>query len=508
MSLIIGVDLLTGSYDAADADDRSRCEWPPHPARLFCALVAAARTEAERDALRWLEAQQPPLVAADLRHGESSAVSYVVTNKTEQQPKSQSRLGRSNQLRRRTRAFPAAPTVRFMWPSVEADEELRGRLDGVCRRVPYLGRATGLATLTATVSSPDFASDMAEDPPLSVLEPCDQVDGELLLRAPYAGYLAELEELHAADQPAWQASRYLYYRTRRPDNTTESAPALEPSVYRDVVVLRFRGLRPDGRLVARFTAQLRRRVLRAAGPGAPAALHGHGADGRPHVAFLALPNAATSFAGETAGRPDGHLLGLAVAIPDLPADQRRAVLSAVLGLRRRGEAGAANPSDLVVLDVPGIGGVELQYAPGLVRPWGATPERWRRGSTVWATATPILLDRFPKRGTTVEDIVLGSVRQVGLPEPVDIQVSVAAILPGAVQLQPVDLPDKFGGRLFRHAVLTFDRPVAGPVLLGAGRYLGVGLLAPVSTTTSDAASSARHLADEEPLASHAPGESA
>lgn len=41
------------------------------------------------------------------------------------------------------------------------------------------------------------------------------------------------------------------------------------------------------------------------------------------------------------------------------------------------------------------------------------------------------------------------------------------------------------GRPFRHVALDFDRTVAGPLLLGAGRYLGVGLLAPV-TEPSDA----------------------
>ena len=58
----ITVELLTGRYDAADVQDRERAEWPPHPARLFCALVAAARSEEERSALRWLEDQPAPLV--------------------------------------------------------------------------------------------------------------------------------------------------------------------------------------------------------------------------------------------------------------------------------------------------------------------------------------------------------------------------------------------------------------------------------------------------------------
>ncbi|MFN8876672.1 MAG: type I-U CRISPR-associated protein Csb2, partial [Gemmatimonadota bacterium] len=34
------LDLLTGRYAATSFDDRRRAEWPPHPARLFSALVA------------------------------------------------------------------------------------------------------------------------------------------------------------------------------------------------------------------------------------------------------------------------------------------------------------------------------------------------------------------------------------------------------------------------------------------------------------------------------------
>ena len=36
----IRVECLTGRYVATAYDDRSRAEWPPHPARLFSALVA------------------------------------------------------------------------------------------------------------------------------------------------------------------------------------------------------------------------------------------------------------------------------------------------------------------------------------------------------------------------------------------------------------------------------------------------------------------------------------
>ena len=55
--------MLTGSYDAAEADDREHGGVAAAPARLFCALVAAARGEDDRAALRWLETQPAPLIS-------------------------------------------------------------------------------------------------------------------------------------------------------------------------------------------------------------------------------------------------------------------------------------------------------------------------------------------------------------------------------------------------------------------------------------------------------------
>ncbi len=63
----IAVELLSGRFTAMQFNDRNRPEWPPHPARLFSAMVAAwADTDepdqAERSALRWLEQQDPPAI--------------------------------------------------------------------------------------------------------------------------------------------------------------------------------------------------------------------------------------------------------------------------------------------------------------------------------------------------------------------------------------------------------------------------------------------------------------
>ena len=65
----IEVHFLTGRYVATSHNDRRVGEWPPHPARLFSAMVAAwAEAEEpdpeERSALEWLEGLESPAIAA------------------------------------------------------------------------------------------------------------------------------------------------------------------------------------------------------------------------------------------------------------------------------------------------------------------------------------------------------------------------------------------------------------------------------------------------------------
>ena len=68
--LCIAWQYLTGRAVATDPVDRRRAEWPPHPDRVFQALVAAwgERGEAadERAALEWLCGLPAPEITAPL----------------------------------------------------------------------------------------------------------------------------------------------------------------------------------------------------------------------------------------------------------------------------------------------------------------------------------------------------------------------------------------------------------------------------------------------------------
>jgi CRISPR-associated protein Csb2 len=188
-----------------------------------------------------------------------------------------------------------------------------------------------------------------------------------------------------------------------------------------------------------------------------------GHERNPHCAYVPLPLTGSDHA-------DGRIMGIAVVLPkDSSPEERRKVLIACDAIKA-----------IHLKEILGHWTVELANADvdgSTLRPW-----TWMRAATRWATATPILLDRFPKpKGPTVEDLISTSCERVGLPAPETIDHGPYAFLKGSQPVPAFRLQRKPGerARWGVHAVLTFREKVRGPVLLGAGRYFGLGLLQPL-----------------------------
>src|SRR5262249_23048631 len=122
------------------------------------------------------------------------------------------------------------------------------------------------------------------------------------------------------------------------------------------------------------------------------------------------------------------------------------------------------------LNVAGVGRFPLE--PVTARP-PAPPvnlraKTWISPSTRWASATPVLLDRFPKKQSGAEEIIARSCEDVGLPPPAEIGVSRYSPLYGVEPCEKFVTLRRVGDRprLSTHVTLTFDRPVEGPVLIG------------------------------------------
>jgi CRISPR-associated protein Csb2 len=115
--------------------------------------------------------------------------------------------------------------------------------------------------------------------------------------------------------------------------------------------------------------------------------------------------------------------------------------------------------------------------------------RYIRAARRWGTVLPAALDRHPKDkpGEELASIIANACINIGLPKQavdgLDIEVHKHASVrgaPSAVEVRkalPQDSP--YRSKPLVHLVLHFPQPVRGPLILGAGRFRGLGLCLPL-----------------------------
>lgn len=529
--LVIEVELLTGRYAATAHNDRRSAEWPPHPARFFSALVAALHDQvdvdqAERGALQWLEQQSAPSlrVAPESRVGRRQVqdvyvpvndVTFGLDTEIRAAEKARQRADGAGRLKaaerklaaamsapsivestpsakdvktamallpeRRTRqvrtfpvVIPEAPTFAFLWQDADATEH-REALERLCARVTRLGHSSSL--VRCNVVDRHLAP---------TLVPSDA--GHITLRVVGPGQLERLETAFAHHRGV--ESRVLPARPQRYGCASEDAPvASAESVFSTdwVIFERVGGARPISSRSTDVARALRGALLEQhGGAGLSATLSGHTGSvptEQPHVAFVALP-----FVGHE--QADGAIMGCALVIPrGLPASDREMLMRLVAKWEKERSDQRGNLT-LAGGSLPGVTvrRVDVSAKKSL------SPDLWCRASTRFLTATPIALDRNPgnlrsNQGGTARRAALEAqrciseacLRVVGV-QPVSVEVSLAPLLPGAQHVRHFSPWPGRPGRAQRvrvHADIRFEDRVCGPLLIGAGRYFGLGLCLPV-----------------------------
>jgi CRISPR-associated protein Csb2 len=250
-------------------------------------------------------------------------------------------------------------------------------------------------------------------------------------------------------------------------------------VLREVAEPGGRPLALDSTHTEDVTRAVRGALLHHADDPPPAALSGHHPDGRPldlpHVAFLALPDLAT---------PSSTLLGVAIVLPrDIDTASRQAVLDAVGRWERHG----------LRLLLGRTGAARLERVVGSDPPGALDPTTWTHPSRRWASVTPVALDQNPgdlfardpaeaaQAVQRAREIVAVGCEWIGLPRPSSVEVTPRSAFDGAptaARFMPFPRRGRGFKRVCVHVDLRFGEPVAGPVLLGVGRYYGVGLCRP------------------------------
>jgi CRISPR-associated protein Csb2 len=503
MPLAIRVQFLAGY---------SGREWPPSPARLFKALVSAARAgwansnrKAIDDSLRALEQQG---------WTEHTKLPEIVAPRAELRPPRQRRFVPNNSknwpLERKLNPekgidlepetmvgwdIEAPTTVWYWWPSIEASHV--PVLREVSRRVVSVGKGEDLAVLDATDAEPPASTlrwqpapsgASLEVPEAGCLDVCDAVFARNLndLPLPTAGVSAVTysPDVGASAQlvPAfvvglfWRNGTRCSWDARLLRQVVGPIRHLLDEIRNDVVAELVR--RPSER---RAMEALALRVLL-----------GHEDSGRPiaepHLAIMPLPSVLGP-------HPDGRVRRVAFADFGHRDDpDRRAIVELARVLLHGRELQDGGRDTGVVLGTE----PDSQWAASITR-----------SSRVWATVTPLV--QAAKELTAAEWRRLSSARRVAEEDPATVARLETRLRARRLELIARSVQHAVAGRGVRvesiefgaagpiagvhtaqqyrvrghlaetsrvHLRVSFDRVIQGPLAVGRGRHVGFGVLWP------------------------------
>jgi CRISPR-associated protein Csb2 len=567
--LALRLDYLTGRAIATAYNDRSGAEWPPHPARVFSALVATwaeqhpldtPEADAERAALEWLERQESPALAYEEGRARTVMTHFVPTNDVSLLPgrlkmladkRDQARVelqsaqaqaeesadnsksakaaakvaekahaallkiesqyveacatafavGASSADERRRavamlpdvrgrqpRTFPSLalpnPVVYLCWPSV-TDSPYQPALDRLASRLVRVGHSSSFV----------HAYWLREAPEPSWI-PHER--GEMLLRAAGPGQFKRLRvefERHRGVEPRVLPFRAQRYRAASDIPLAVQDDARHFDAGEWIILKRIGGpALPLTRTVDVANA-VRGALMRHADQPVAEVICGHAENGdpsrAPHLLILPLAHVGHRHA-------DGAIKGVALLLPRALDDAARRPVLRALGrweAQARTESGDSEDDaptlklglrDALVLEVQR----QVWGDPGLSALRSAT---WCDAALDWLSVTPVALDRNPgdlthddaeKREAAfraaAENIAKACVN-VGLPLPEAVTVLPSGTWAGGAKAARFPAFPTEPGKVRRvkvHAHIRFAQPVQGPVILGAGRFQGLGLFRP------------------------------
>ncbi len=496
-ALLLSIRFHDGRYHGAD-------DWPPAPARLFQALVAGAAkgaTLADEDeaALEWLEKlDEAPVIAAPATRKGCSFINYVPNNDLDAVGGDPRRIDKIRTTKNvRPHIFDAKIPLLFIWtfnggPFSEAHART------VCTmadRLYQLGRGIDMAWAWAEIFDESEIGDCLARYGGVVHRPSKGIKGTALL-CPQKGSLASLKERYNANK-----TRFTYVKEgRKLQQLFSQSPKprfakVAYNVSPRRLLFELRAATGDESFmpwpsarIAQLVVKLRDKAVGRLKDALPeeagkigCVLIGRGAtepDKAARVRILPLPSIGHEHADQAIRR-------VLVEVPPncpLRADD---IAWAFSGLEETDQSTGEILWNLVrteergMLDHYGVGNTE------------------QNGFRVWRTITPAALPVMRTgRGTNGAKRVAGEAKVARAVRQALRHAGVTAQLASIrVQREPFDrngaqaeefaVPDRFAARGLHHVQIAFAQATRGPLVIGNGRYLGLGLMAPQKDALRD-----------------------
>lgn len=475
---------LTIRVHLADARYHGEADWPPAPARLFQALVAASAVGDELPvdavkALEWLEGLPAPLIRApNQRLGQR--VRVFVPNNDLDTGKSVEELRVAKSIQPR---LLDGQELIYAWSLVDEDDAPLDALRQAVERLSQLGRGVDMAWARL---------DLHGDPPETAIGAGTGVlhrpggEGRETLLCPGPGSLASLRARHAAAASRFATvgvGRQAQQTFRQPPKPRFVSVAYDTPPRRCCFELRaaddagkFVAIRQESAvaLVEAIRDAAARRLDQAGVPGAGQWLIGKAAEGErtdPARRVRLIPLA--SIGHEHVDRAIRRLL---VEVPATCPITAEDLVWALGGLP------AALPGGPDIMLLPAQGEDMLAH-------YGVGSK-----AVVWSSVTPLALPaprRRLERGErkdaverlAEEDAATSAVRQAlrharveG--QVVDVVVQREPFAAHGRRAEDYSPGTRFPKERLWHVRLTLAAPAKGPLVVGDGRFLGLGVMAP------------------------------
>lgn len=498
---LISIRFHDGRYHGAG-------DWPPSPARLFQALVAAAAMpgldDAKRSALAWLEHLPAPTIAAPAAHSGQNVNLFVPNNDLDAKSGDIRRIAeiRSATKRIRPRLFDATLPLLYLW-RFDGDESRAKCICDIANGLYQLGRGVDMAWAVGELVDETRAEEQMSDHPGAIYRPSQGGQG-LALDCPDDGSLASLETRHKAN-----AQRFT-----RINGKTQFANAPKPR-FRAVtynspatrVLFELRRTTAPGAPFAPWPLKSAAALVQTLRDGAEKQLAKHfngsgvvekvligrdatEADKALRIRIIPLPSIGHVHA-------DPGIRRVLVEVPpDCPirADDIAWAFSGLTIAAHGINAGTGE----VTSDDYWVEQLVSASDESMLAHYGVTEERAAR---LWRSVTPLALPEDAKRrridpakvceeakgGNERADeqqrachAVIQALRHAGLREKVaGLRVQREPFYAKGVRAETFAAGTRFSKHQLWHAEIEFAEAVSGPLLLGNGRYGGLGLMAPV-----------------------------
>ncbi len=490
-AILLSVRFHDGRYHGEHG--RGIGEWPPAPARLFQALVAGAATGAElsdkdKAALEWLETLNAPLIAAPAVRQVQSHSNFVPNNDLDKfggDPRKINKIRTPKTIR--PHIFDAKIPLIFIW-TFNGGGSAENNARTVCQiaeRLYQLGRGVDMAWAWADLLDADAIETRLARHGGVVHRPSEGGTGKELL-CPRKGSLKGLKERHDANSTRFtyiKEGKKVQQRFSQPPKPRFATVAYDTPAQHFLFELR---AAHDESFVPRSSTQATKLVMA--------------------LRDKAAGRLKDTLPGE-AGKIDRVLIGREATEADKAARVRIVPLPSI------GHSHADHAIRRVLVEVPpncplraddmawAFSGLEeIDPATGEIL-WNIvrTEERGMLGHygdgeqndfRVWRTITPAALpamrtDRGTARAKRVAGepkaahAVMQALRHAGVAAPAEsIRVQREPFDSNGTRAEEFAMPERFAARGLHHVEIVFVEAVRGPLVIGNGRYLGLGLMAP------------------------------